>query len=76
MAQGWDEGPRVLEPLNNTVYPGLMSFVTLGCVKSYDRGRGIRNRSVVMGHVSQGSKRLVTEVRLIAGSWIVLPALY
>jgi hypothetical protein len=32
-----------------------MSFVTLGCVKSYDRGRGIRNRSVVMGHVSQGS---------------------
>jgi hypothetical protein len=30
-----------------------------------DRGRGIRNRSVVMGHVSLGSKRLVT--KLIAG---------
>jgi hypothetical protein len=67
------EGTRVFEPLNNTVYPGLMSFVTLDCVKSYGRGRGIRNRSVVMGHVSLGSKRLVT--KLIAG-WTVLPALY
>ena len=61
--------------MNNTVYPGLMSFVTLDCVKSYGRGRGIRNRSVVMVNVSLGSKRLVTEVA-IAGSWIVLPALY